>query len=69
MNGDQVIARNNAFSNVPKKNHHSQEIIILFRFFFGRELKNKIIFVKIDKEPPFFFIPAILFLYIPFFIL
>ena len=28
MNGDQGTTRNNAFPNVPKKNYHSQGIII-----------------------------------------
>ena len=28
MNGDQGTTRNNAFHNVPKKNYHSQGIII-----------------------------------------
>ena len=47
MNGDQGTVRNNAFPNVPKKNHHSQGIIIPSHsfsfFFFCRKLKNKII--------------------------
>ena len=34
MNGDQETARNNAFSNVYKKNHHSQGIIISSHSFF-----------------------------------
>ena len=45
MNGDQGTARNNAFPNVPEKNHYSQGIIILSHslsfIFFCRELKNK----------------------------
>ena len=49
--GDQWTARNNAFPNVPKKNHNSQRIIITSRslsfFFICRELKNKIILCQI----------------------
>ena len=44
MNGDQGTARNNAFLNVPKKYHHSQEINFSFHslpFLFCREIKNK----------------------------
>ena len=44
MNDDQGTARNNAFPNVPGKNHYSQGIIILshsLSFLFCRELKNK----------------------------
>lgn len=66
MNGDQGTARNNTFSNISKKNHHSQRIIILFHSFFCRKLKNKLFFVKFDEEQPFIFIPAILFLFYSF---
>ena len=44
MNGDQGMARNNAFPNVPKKYHHSQGINFFSHslpFLFCREIKNK----------------------------
>ena len=34
MNGDQGMMKNNAFPNIPIKNHHSQGIIIPSHSFF-----------------------------------
>ena len=52
----------------PKKNHHSQGIVFpccSFSFlFFVEKYRTKVFLVKFDKEQTFFFIPAILFLYV-----
>lgn len=59
MNSDQWTTKNNAFTNIPKKNNYLQEIIFLSHF-------PSLFFVKYEMEQLLLFIFAILFFYVYF---